>query len=481
MKLIIAIGIMLIGSGEAIACSCLWPPPVDEIFRESDAVVVAKLKLIHPTDETSRYDLRAAVTIEKVYKGQVKVGEKLPMWMGDGANCIFPFRREDIGKRFLLYLSKPVAQYPSSFAPDLPARVDPLRHATICNRSAQTEHAVGDLSFLDRFEELKSKTRITAFFVKSLNAGPNTSNLKIWVAGENKSVELSAKDGLFETYEFPPGSYVVSFPAEPGWIIEPWTLRPREEAAIGTPYIKAGRHEIPVEIGKAQHIELRILMIPSAAVKGRVLSPDGQPMKGVHVCLADRLLAPTDWCRTERTDASGDFSFKATPAGKYYLIVNFRNRISTEHPFNTVYYPANADPSDARMITVGANAVSDLVIQIPKVDDLITFRGKTVFADGVPVRARVIRFLPDIDGYEGLFGQSSENGEFEITVPSMAKGRIVAEFQLGKDRACPAHLKLFDGIADSWTTIKSNEVAYPSAKNADHLLTFPVASCQTEK
>jgi hypothetical protein len=470
---------LLAGYVEVRACSCSYPPPVSEILRTSDAVVVAKLAGVSENDFRLPYDGSAQLKVEKVFKGSMRPAEGLTLWNGEGGNCIFYFRREDIGKSFLLYLSPSVAQYPAAFSSNAPVRGEPLRYATICDRSARVDHAAADLLFLDRLAELKDKTRVTATFLKGMYPGPNTSDFKLRIAGEKKTVELTAKNGLFETYELPPGRYTVSFPAEPGWEIPSWSVRANEEAWIGAPSVQKGRHEIPIELDTARHIELRIHLIPTAAINGRVLSPSGQPMKGVSVCLMDKTPGPGDWCRTQRTNEHGDFEFPAISAGKYYLTVNHQNRVSAEHPFNAVFFPGVSDPADAKSITVDTRVVSDLVIQIPEMTDLITVRGKTVFADERPARARVIRFVPNGEGYEGLSGRSSETGDFEITIPATATGNISAELQIGKDlsKDCPAHLRLFDQTSENWITRRSNEVAYPIADPSAVVLTFPITGC----
>src|SRR5690349_12501736 len=67
--------------------------------------------------------------------------------LGCGANCMWSFREEDIGKKFLFYLR----QFPNS------------THwiAMSCGRSTPLEYAADDLLYLNNLDKVRNKTRIS--------------------------------------------------------------------------------------------------------------------------------------------------------------------------------------------------------------------------------------------------------------------------------------------------------------------------------
>ncbi|MBK6724720.1 MAG: hypothetical protein IPG58_16070 [Acidobacteria bacterium] len=47
---------------------------------------------------------RSILTVEKVFKGKLKVGQELPFRQGGGADCVWTFSDDSIGNEYLLYL-----------------------------------------------------------------------------------------------------------------------------------------------------------------------------------------------------------------------------------------------------------------------------------------------------------------------------------------------------------------------------------------
>src|SRR5215204_5369880 len=93
-----------------LACSCVASGTVDSEFEKSPNVVVVKVRSIEKT-ATEPLPLanpggirQSTVTVEKVYKGNLKVGQTLIFAQGGGADCVWTFGEESVGEEYLFYL-----------------------------------------------------------------------------------------------------------------------------------------------------------------------------------------------------------------------------------------------------------------------------------------------------------------------------------------------------------------------------------------
>src|SRR5438093_8536680 len=87
---------------ETMACTCGGPGPVDGAYAESANVVILKLRSLEkypeaPTETTySVGNIKNSIlTVEKVFKGKLKIGQKLTFRQGGGADCVWTFAEED--------------------------------------------------------------------------------------------------------------------------------------------------------------------------------------------------------------------------------------------------------------------------------------------------------------------------------------------------------------------------------------------------
>jgi hypothetical protein len=75
-------------------------------FERARVVVIARVASVEKAEKEDRerydYGVRSArLVIEKVYKGEAKVGQEIVFGQGDGANCLMRFSEEYSGGRAL--------------------------------------------------------------------------------------------------------------------------------------------------------------------------------------------------------------------------------------------------------------------------------------------------------------------------------------------------------------------------------------------
>ena len=93
----------------AKACSCAGNLTVDFAFQQAPTVVILRLKQVEKYKEGERgYGYggikQSRLTVEKVFKGNLKPGQELNFTQGGGGDCIWTFDERSIGEEFLFYL-----------------------------------------------------------------------------------------------------------------------------------------------------------------------------------------------------------------------------------------------------------------------------------------------------------------------------------------------------------------------------------------
>src|SRR5262245_3406310 len=145
------------------ACQCGRQPTVLEAFDESDEVVILRAisveKVKDSEDEHYVDGVRTTTLIvEKVFKGNLKVRDEIVFGQGGGADCIWTFDEESIGRRYLFYLTRPEKLTDRSY---LPSKDPGLWFGFGCGRSAGLGGATDDLLYLEKIKKVRGKTRIS--------------------------------------------------------------------------------------------------------------------------------------------------------------------------------------------------------------------------------------------------------------------------------------------------------------------------------
>lgn len=121
------------------ACSCHGKPTVLESFEESESIVIVKIVSFEKTrKKRGEYDTgyisSIKTVVEKVYKGNVKVGDELIFGQGDDISCVIVFREEWVGEKMLFYLDKPTKGYRVTEDEARKYKM-PMYYVTYCGRS----------------------------------------------------------------------------------------------------------------------------------------------------------------------------------------------------------------------------------------------------------------------------------------------------------------------------------------------------------
>ncbi len=170
-----------------------------------------------------------------------------------------------------------------------------------------------------------------------------------------------------------------------------------------------------------------------SALLGRVLDPDGAPVRGAEV-----VAAPVRGGKPVRTrsDARGAFAFGALAAGPWYLDASAEGLV-------------NPGPQDRRALRVVLDDTSAVEVDL-RLRRLATVRGRVLLGDQ-PVAGAVLRMevaestslAGPLRGYELPGGVSDAGGNFELAVPP-GKLRLVAKAR-GDREGASDELALGDG------------------------------------
>ena len=258
------------------ACTCPNAPTVLDAYERADLVIIARIVSVQKEAQSSQkmvlplYGVESTtMLVEKVYKGNVRIGEKLAFGQGQGSDCIWAFGEKDIGHRYLFYLNKPyLGRY----------------YGTACTRSNEVEHADDDLLYLDKLGEVGGKTRISGRLGSLDFESPLFGFRKVRIInGKNVREVITDKNGVYEIYDLPAGEYLIEPDIPRGWKINAYLLRRFAASFSGNRNddMKSPIKSIPVILKEKRHAGLDIMLDIDNAIRGKLISPVGQPMKGV--------------------------------------------------------------------------------------------------------------------------------------------------------------------------------------------------------
>ena len=145
------------------ACSCGPNPTVLDAFENADEVVILRALSVEKAPEAEQENYiegirSVTMVVEKVFKGKLKVRDEIVFGQGGGADCIWTFEKESVGKQFLFYLARPEKFRDAQYMPPH----DPASwFAFECGRSSVAEVATEDLLYLEKMDKVRGKTRIS--------------------------------------------------------------------------------------------------------------------------------------------------------------------------------------------------------------------------------------------------------------------------------------------------------------------------------
>lgn len=496
-----AVFVLTAFTSPSFACSCMAMPTVLDSFENSENVFSARMISVDKIRPKSRefdvgYIRSVSMFVLRVYKGSLRVGQEVKFAQGGGSDCIWTFDEDYIGHEYLFYTGKPTKGHPifeTTIDPENKV-AESMFHAVTCGRSRGLTGAVDDLSYLNNIEKVRGRTRLSGQYDSWYTNEPLGAGKTIRIEGKTnagKRIRLAIKadeNGFFEQYDIPPGEYL-AFPEIPfGWKINNYML---EKTSNGyreyeLPADSKGSG-IPVKITDKKHTSLDLYFDIDTAIRGRVLSPTGRPMKGVCVRAVSVDLAEGDYRGAfDCTNEKGEFTIEEMAKGNYLLVVNDDGKKSASAPFGVVFYPGVTDRKTASVVAVEpgkAVVVSDL--QIPQISELIELRGKLTYSDGAPIADETVDLVPnDKVTFEDSRIKTDEKGGFVIQVPRGFAGTMSASEYVYFEayKKCPKIDELVNENGGRGLTVYTNKFEFDGQTSVSNIeLVFPFPKCERAK
>ena len=488
----ILIAIFTVSSSPVFACSCTRKPTLPDEFERSNIVAILKLRSLEvPKDDSGvpkqlDFLIVAKMIVEKVFKGDVKVGDELQFRQGGGGDCIWRFEEKSVGGRYLFYLTPPTVGHPSfRDTADIDSR--PLYNGSTCGRSGPAGVVDKDIAFLNDLKKYSGRTRVSGTLNSSYFGAPSFANLSIKFIGSTGTYDAkSDKSGFYEIYDLPEGDYSMEFTPPLGWkVSEDYMRYMRDWAEPAIPDRLGPLHQITVSVKKGAHVDLDLGFEMIGALSGRVISPDGAPMNGVSI-RAVAFSGLKDWENAwhVQTNKDGEFSFRSLVPGDYVLVVSNAGRMSSKHPFGTIFYPGTEDIQNAARIKV-LGPVENVVVQIPSTIRFVEFKGRFLFSDGNPISGQWVGFTPDEpEKYEREEAITDKDGNFRFLIPPNATGKLWGRTYIHMNAAenCPQQKARLLAAGVGGLDVKSNGIsvkAQDAKRTVNITLDFP--SCEKPK
>jgi hypothetical protein len=200
----------------ADACAIAPKPTVLDAYKGADVVVLArsisveKLSDQSPAPISGSRVLSTTMEVQKVFKGNLRAGDKMTFGQGNGIRCTWIFYEDDIGKEYLFY-------------GETPPKGSTLWYEFGFGRSDVISRVADDLLYLNNIDAVRGKTRVSG----TLDPGegePEVVGKKIWIMAKDKVYETTTdEDGVYEFYDLPPARYVLEPELTAGWKIDPVT------------------------------------------------------------------------------------------------------------------------------------------------------------------------------------------------------------------------------------------------------------------
>lgn len=481
---------------EVFACSCGTKPTVLDSFEKSDNVVTARIVSVEKVGEpSSKYDTghirSATMLVTKVYKGNIKPGESIKFAQGGGGDCIWTFNENDLDLEFLFYVGKPTKGHPFT-NDERNSDKEEMYRAITCGRSNILSRAKDDISYLNTLEKSKGKSRLSGVFGSWFEDDFPHQGIEILVKANNKVFKAKTdKDGFFEIYDIPEGDHLATINFPFGWKLNTYMLERTSRGFLD--YDPEGqlraKNEIPIRIKNGRHTALDLLFEIDTAIKGRVLSPAGKPMKRVCVTAVSTDLKQGDYRGPSScTDENGQFSIEQMSHGNYILVVNNDGKLDVDEPFGRLFYPGVAEIEKAAIISVERGKhVTQIDIQISQFVELLTFTGRLLYSDGKAVEDERVKFIPDDkEAFDEMSQTTDKDGNFVFRIPKGASGIISSELSVYQNEYvdCSKLEAMFKEAGKTLIYVKSASIIFngqESPQNNELFLPIPLCLKASEK
>jgi len=238
--------------------------------------------------------------------------------------------------------------------------------------------------------------------------------------------------------------------------------------------------KLAVTLEKGKHVSLQIAFTPDTAIRGRVLSPSGQPMDDI---LLDTIRIDTgkEMFRSDRTNKNGEFNIRIGEQGDYVLVVNKYGNITSETPFRTFYYPGVTDMKEAKVFSIAPGVFfNDINFRIPKFEEIIQISATALYSDGKTVNNdnTFLYFTPNESTEETYLG-GSENGIYKTGIHKGLAGKLFVNMSVfGREFAnCSDIQRIIKETGSS--TLRSDEIRISGEEDVAGIrFRFPFPYCK---
>jgi hypothetical protein len=454
-------------------------------FEAARFVIIARVLAVEKIPEPGT--TRTRMVIEKVYKGNLRVGQEMIFGQGEGGNCVADFDESDVGIKFLFFL-KPKEKTPIVWYADRCEKSKPLP-------GFDTHHAndaADDLAYLEKMNKVTGKTRISGTLISyqwSLTHGgadfKKLAGTRVRLIGEEKTYEtITNEDGVYEIYDLPAGRYTVEPETPKGWAID----KPAAYSGGGSGSREDTRH-FQLTLEKGRHADFDLFFIVDTRIRGRVLNSLGSPMNSVCVKLIPTEGKVSEDFKRIGCTWEGTFEIEEIPFGSYFIVVNADDKITPYQPFRRFYYPNVFEREKAQVVTfVEGDDVKAIDIYVPEMKDVVDIEGFFLTADRKPVtRARIFFKAEKTDELTdgNGFAVTDANGKFSLRLLKGLKGKLFGEVWLDENEftECPQVVASLKTKGEAgWEEQKTDAVEIQSQANVDNVeLKLPFPSCKGRK
>jgi protocatechuate 3,4-dioxygenase beta subunit len=395
---------------------------------------------------------RILVRVEEPFKG-AKTGEEVRLVQPLNSSCSGPLVAS---RRYLFYVTSP--------------RPGVLTAAAACWRTRPVSDGVDDLRFLRALPLSAKRSRLSGVLRVYDDSHDEhvgvVSGVRVRIKGPSETtVAQTDGDGLYEVYGLAEGEYTV----EPEL---PRGMRVRFPMYTGARF---GDKAILSAANRAASVDFAIYA--DNRISGRVLDPNGRPMKGVCVSIENTAGERVNRSIYSHSKDDGSYKLEMLPPGIYRVIANCAGVVSANAPFPKLYAPGTAEKDKGKIFTVGsADVFQGVDFRVPELAPRARISGRVQYSDGTPVAGVAVEFKPL--GAEAVYARADEAGVFSFDVLSGKPGELSASLiiPLAMTKKCP---ELIPGKALS---VQSEKMSIAPDRDITGLtIVFPFAGCPDVK
>ncbi len=429
------------------ACSCAAFPSVSEAWANADAVVLAEVVRTEAVDRL--HPQTAWLSVKESFKGPEAGAEMVFRTPGDLCS-----RRFEKGTRAVFYAHRDGEKW----------------ELYRCGRSNGS--TAEDLLYLRRLPNAAVGRISGTVFIEDLDIErvPHSKPLggiTLSIAGDQaRRAAVTNEDGVYEVEGLPPGVYTVTPQLPAGLkVYVPMVSGRRSPLELGSSVVLSERSTAGV--GFALREDRRL--------SGRVLGPDGQPLRGA--CVTVEALDGRPYLFPSKcTDSDGAYTLEDLPRGQYRLVVNRENRPTGAMPYPATYYPGVTERAQARVINIATETLqAGLDVRIAQLQRRTVFAGQLQFRDGAPIAGASVELTQN--GVPVAQTTSSPTGSFSIaSLPGTGKAELRATVLAGPETlaACPH----WQSYAYAYAMTSNTVLLSLDAPQEGIYLTVNVSSCR---